>query len=301
MLGLRRALALPTMTTRRRFRVAGAVDWALLGALLASGVAHPRDPALWYDSLLRTYLAIIVPLLLLAALAHRASLRRGARIQGERRRPPKLRQEIFETSRAMLVVACMAAWPVTQHRLGLPTGLTWSIDQSGGWALTILQMYLGIVAIDAWTYWKHRMLHTRLMFGFHRQHHAFRDPTPFAGFAIGPLEAVLTFWPLLFLLWPKAVHFAPLYFTAIGSFVVLNLYLHCGVTFRWAEWLLPRLLLNSSAWHNVHHADATANFGEVSFIWDRLLGTSREAQAAKRAARGAERAAGAGVSSVEAG
>jgi lathosterol oxidase len=130
------------------------------------------------------------------------------------------------------------------------------------------------VLVDAMTYWKHRLLHTRLFFPFHKHHHLFRDPTPFAGFAVGPVETLLTFWPLLLVCFPVAKHFAPLYFTAIISFVLLNLYLHCGVTFIWLEKVLPRIGLNSSAWHNVHHSDVNANFGEVSFYWDKFCKTT---------------------------
>jgi len=143
-------------------------------------------------------------------------------------------------------------------------------------------MIAGIVAIDAWTYWKHRLLHTRLLFSFHRGHHSFRDPTPFAGFAVGPLETLLTFCPLLLICWPPAKHFAPMYFSAIVSFVLLNLYLHCGVTFTWLERILPGIGLNSSAWHNVHHSHVNSNFGEVSYIWDRICNTSQEALEQKR-------------------
>ena len=66
---------------------------------------------------------------------------------------------------------------------------------------------------------------------------------------------------------------------------ILNLYLHCGVTFSWLEKFLSRIGLNSSAWHNVHHCDVNANFGEVSFIWDKICKTTKEDFAKKKAAK----------------
>ena len=45
------------------------------------------------------------------------------------------------------------------------------------------------------------------------------------------------------------------------------------------------LLLNSSAWHNIHHSDTNTHFGEVSFIWDRICGTTREKMEEKKAAK----------------
>ena len=257
-------------------RLAGILDWGLVVFLVLIGLLHP-SAWMFYDSLWRVFLAIILPLHLLSYLAYRFSEGRGERIQGERRKLPPILKEAAETTRAMFVVACLAAWPVGMARMGLPTGMAWTLEQMGIplW-LAILQMIGGIVVIDAWTYWKHRILHTKLLFSFHRPHHAFRDPTPFAGFAIGPLEAVMTFWPLLLICWPPAKHFAPMYFSAIVGFVCLNLYLHCGVTFVWMERILPKIGLNSSAWHNVHHSHVNVNFGEVSFLWDRLCKTSKQ-------------------------
>jgi lathosterol oxidase len=137
-------------------------------------------------------------------------------------------------------------------------------------------MLLGVVAMDAWLYWKHRLLHTRLLFPFHKAHHHFRDPTPFAGFAVAPVESLLTFWPILLLCVPGAVHWAPMYFALVVGFVVLNLYLHSGVTYRFVEATLPRLFLNTSAFHNVHHSHANANFGEAMVLWDRICKTRLE-------------------------
>jgi sterol desaturase/sphingolipid hydroxylase (fatty acid hydroxylase superfamily) len=256
--------------------VAKVIDWLIVAAAFLSGIFHPGI-RMYYDSFIRVFIIIIVPLLTAGYLLYRFSEQYGQRIQGERRKQPPILEEAFGTTRAALIVACMAAWPVGLYRLGMPTGIAWTLKDMGlSWWAVHLQMYFGIMAVDAWTYWKHRILHTRLFFVFHKHHHSFRDPTPFAGFAVGPLETVMTFWPLLLICWPLAKHFAPLYFSAIVGFVFLNLYLHCGVTFGWLEKFLPRIGLNSSAWHNIHHSDVNANFGEVSFIWDKVCKTSRQ-------------------------
>ncbi|TNE43146.1 MAG: sterol desaturase family protein [Deltaproteobacteria bacterium] len=266
-------------------KVAGRIDWLLVLLAFASGVLHPK-PGMYYDSQWRVFLVIIIPLLLASGAVYWFAERFGERIQGPRRKSPPLLKEGFETTRAMFVVACLAAWPIGLARAGHPTGLVWTLEQMGvSWWVVILQMVAGIVLIDAWTYWKHRLLHTRMLFAFHRHHHSFRDPTPFAGFAVGPLETLLTFCPLLLICWPQAKHFAPMYFTAIISFVLLNLYLHCGVTYRWMERLIPALGLNSSAWHNVHHSDVHVNFGEVSYIWDRICGTAKAEEATNETKR----------------
>lgn len=262
-------------------RTAAVIDWWIVVLVPATGLLHP-SPVVYYLTFLQAFGIITIPLLLICTLVYLFSESRGKRIQGKRKERPAIGREMFGTIRAMFLVAAMAAWPAGLYRMGIPTGFAWTLKEMGlSWWMVILQMYLGIVAVDAWTYWKHRLLHTRLFFPFHKHHHTFRDPTPFASFAVGPLETILTFWPLLLVCLPEAKHFAPLYFSAIVSFVLLNLYLHCGVTFSWLEKIFPRIGLNSSAWHNVHHSFVNANYGEVSFIWDRLCGTS-EVQARQK-------------------
>lgn len=252
------------------------IDWLVLLLFFLSGLLHPSIYH-YYNTWWKIFLLITLPLFTFCSLVYLFSERNGKRIQGVRKKIPPVASEAFGTARAMFVVSCMVAWPAGMYQADMPTGLAWTVEEMGlPWWLVILEMYLGIVAIDAMTYWKHRLLHTKLFFPFHKHHHSFRDPTPFAGFAVGPVETVLTFWPLMLICLPEAKHFAPLYFTAIVSFVFLNLYLHCGVTFTWLEKLLPRIGLNSSAWHNVHHSDVNANFGEVSFLWDKFCKTSRE-------------------------
>lgn len=256
-------------------RIAPYIDWAVVALFFLSGFLN-ANPITYYDSLWRVFFIITIPLFAFTFLLYRYSESYGKRIQGIRSKVPPIAKEAFGTARAMFVVSCMAAHPIALYRSGLPTGIAWTLEEMGlSWWGVVLQMYLGIILIDAITYWKHRLLHTRLFFPFHKHHHTFRDPTPFAGFAVGPVETVLTFFPLLFICLPEAKHYAPLYFTAISGFVLLNLYLHCGVTFKGLEFILPKIGLNSSAWHNIHHSDTHANFGEVSFIWDKVCKTTK--------------------------
>lgn len=257
-------------------KFATTIDLMVLLLTIASGLLHPSIGA-YYKSAAEVFLIIIIPLLLFSFLVYRFSEKYGNRIQGIRKRKALISKEIFGTTRAALIVSFMAAWPIGLSKAGYETGLAWTLDEMGiTWWMAVIQMYFGVIAVDAWTYWKHRLLHTKTFFPFHKHHHTFRDPTPFAGFAVGPVETILTFWPLLLICIPEAKHFAPFYFTAIVSFVFLNLYLHCGVTFNFLEKLLPKLMLNSSAWHNSHHSHANVNFGEVSFIWDKICKTSKE-------------------------
>jgi len=77
----------------------------------------------------------------------------------------------------------------------------------------------------------------------------------------------------LILCFPAATHWAPLYLGLVVGFVLLNYYLHCGVTIGWVEATLPTATVNTSAFHNQHHSNANVHFGEALTLWDRLCRT----------------------------
>ncbi|MCA9718189.1 MAG: sterol desaturase family protein [Myxococcales bacterium] len=261
----------------KRRGLAERFDAALPFALTAVGLLHPESPLIWFASLAIAFVAIAGTLLIGAGLSAYASLFYGARIQGVRRRPPPILSEAGVTAQAAWVAASFAAWPIAQSWLGHPIGLVWSLEAAGLslWGV-LVQTFFGVLAIDLWLYVKHRLLHTRALFVFHKAHHAYRDPTPFAGFAVGPVESLMTFWPILLLCIPEATHWGPAYFGLVLGFIVLNFYLHCGVTLPLIERTLPRLWLNTSAFHNIHHSHVRANFGEPLTLWDHVCKTRLE-------------------------
>lgn len=254
-------------------KVVRVVDGAVLVSLTVAGVFAPEGWRTFYAALIEGFAIIAVPVLAAAAAVTWLSERRPVRIQGIRRGEALLGRGVRDTAVAAWVAACLLAWPLARIRAGQPTGLVWSLAEAGGPLAVILQTAGGILVLDAWLYWKHRLLHTRLLFGFHRTHHAYRDPTSLAGFAVGPVEALLTFWPVVLVALPEAPHYGPVYFTLVVGFVLFNLYLHCGVVWKRLEALLRPLSFNTSSHHNRHHANAETHFAEALTIWDRICGT----------------------------
>jgi sterol desaturase/sphingolipid hydroxylase (fatty acid hydroxylase superfamily) len=249
------------------------IERAVLVVLVASGLACPEGPLRWYTALAVGFAGIAGVVIALASVAAWLSERSTDRLQGPRRRPRLALRSARDTTLAALVAACFLAWPLARIWAGEPTGLVWTVDEAGGIAGLVLGNVAAVLVLDAWLYWKHRLLHTRWFFAFHRGHHVYRDPTSLASFAVGPVESVLTFWPVVLVAFPWAPHYAPTYFGLVVAFVSLNFYLHCGVASRLVEGVLPRVFLNTSVFHNRHHANADANFGEALTVWDHLLGT----------------------------
>lgn len=256
-------------------RWAAVLDGVLPLALVGLGLLVPDHRGLFYAALAVGFVGIAGTVLLGATLVTILAERNSQRIQGPRQKAAPFLREAADTARAALVAACFLAWPLWRSWTGRPIGLVWSLEQAGGLPLVLLQNIAAVFVLDAWLYWKHRLLHTRRMFPFHRAHHTYRDPSALAGFAVGPVESVLTFWPLCLVALPQATHYAPIYFALVVGFILLNYYLHCGVSVALLERILPPLLLNTSAFHNVHHSHANVNFGEAMTLWDRLCRTRR--------------------------
>ena len=258
------------------------LDRSLPFVLASAGLLVPDHVGTFYLALLVGFVGIAGVVLTGAALVTFLCERQTLRIQGPRPKPAPMLAEAKDTALAAFVAACFLAWPLWRLWTGRPIGLTWSLQDVGGLPLMLIQNVLGVFVLDAWLYWKHRILHSKLFFPFHRAHHAYRDPTALAGFAVGPVESVMTFWPLVLVAIPEAKHYAPMYFTLVAGFISLNYYLHCGIRIEPLERLLSPLLLNSSAFHNIHHSHADVNFGEAMTLWDRLcrtrLSDSRRAQ-----------------------
>lgn len=249
------------------------LDGSLPILLSATGLLVPDHVGLFYLALAVGFVGLASSLLGGAAVVTFLSERKSERIQGPRRKPAPLWNEAKDTALAAFVAACFLAWPLWRSFTGRAIGLTWNVEEAGGLPLVLLQTGAAVMVLDGWLYLKHRLLHTRLLFPFHRAHHAYRDPTAFAGFAVGPVESVLTFWPLVLVAIPEAKHWAPLYFALVIGFISLNFYLHCGIRIELLERLLSPIRLNTSAFHNIHHSHADANFGEAFTIWDRILRT----------------------------
>jgi len=148
-----------------------------------------------------------------------------------------------------------------------------------GWAYLVLSVALVFVIQDAYFYWAHRLLHTKFfMKHAHGAHHRFRNPTPFAAFAVHPLEGFLEvgFRPIVLCLLP--LHPGAIAFLLVSSFLI-NAFGHGGVEVLVRGWSRHPILgqINCPTHHYVHHKYVTANFSLYFTWWDRLMGTEHPA------------------------
>lgn len=255
-------------------KVSGNVIVALC---LVTGVLHSQ-PKLFYSSFAILSILLCGGTLLGAAVTHVLFNRAGVKIQAYKTKPPKYVLEVAETTRAMFVFAYLASYPLTQSRMGLPTAIKWTLAEAQPFApdnlpLYLLSLVLVTLLVDLYMYTKHVILHMPLFFALHRAHHTFHDPSPFAGFAVHPIEALITFGPVLLLCNADAPVWGHAYAIWVAFFVLLNFYLHCGYEIPLVENVLSKLFINTSAFHNMHHERTVTNFGELLYLWDYICDT----------------------------
>jgi sterol desaturase/sphingolipid hydroxylase (fatty acid hydroxylase superfamily) len=125
---------------------------------------------------------------------------------------------------------------------------------------------------DLWFYLSHRALHTRLLYRFHKAHHAHLAPTEASTFlALSPVEAyfsgALTVGIPMTLI---PVH-APVAVACAAIILFFGFYIHAGAL-SGTPWL-P--LVNGPAHHQVHHGRGlkNANYSLLFTVFDRVFRT----------------------------
>jgi sterol desaturase/sphingolipid hydroxylase (fatty acid hydroxylase superfamily) len=135
---------------------------------------------------------------------------------------------------------------------------------------------IGIFVHDAYFYWTHRLMHhPRLFRWFHRVHHESTNPSPWAAYCFGPLEAVVQAG-----IFPLLVCIMPMHLIAFMLFmfwqIFFNVLGHTGFEY-YPRWLIDSWVgkfLNTPTHHVQHHEKLRGNYGLYFNYWDRLFGTN---------------------------
>ena len=124
-----------------------------------------------------------------------------------------------------------------------------------------------ILFTDMLIYWIHRALHSKLLYKpFHKLHHKWIVPTPFASHAFHPIDGFLQSLPyhLYVFLFPMHKYLYLAFFAFVNLWTVS---IHDS-DFRVIDQLKP--FINGSAHHTDHHLFFTCNYGQFFTLWDRI-------------------------------
>jgi lathosterol oxidase len=142
---------------------------------------------------------------------------------------------------------------------------------------TALVLSIGLAWWELWFYVGHRLLHTRLLYRFHRPHHAAVGVHPSLSF--GAFETALLssgfYAPLIVASRAFDAVSAPTLVIAFAGAYALNVLSHVESA-PLSDWIARsplRHVLNPPRYHAQHHARARGNYGLNAPWFDRLFGT----------------------------
>ncbi|KAG0345746.1 c-5 sterol desaturase [Podila humilis] len=138
-----------------------------------------------------------------------------------------------------------------------------------GWSYVAVSVVLFILFTDCGIYWAHRVLHHPLLYKrFHKPHHKWVVPTPFASHAFHFVDGYIQSLPYQLVLFIVPLH--KYLYLALFTFVNLwTVLIHDNEFFVFSD------IVNSAAHHSAHHLYFSYNFGQYFTFWDRLGGTYR--------------------------
>jgi sterol desaturase/sphingolipid hydroxylase (fatty acid hydroxylase superfamily) len=202
------------------------------------------------------------------ALAHR-------RIQKRRPSNKALRREVMYSLSTAVVFATVGL--ATFHLVQAGVAHMYVSVDDYGWPWWFASIAIAIVIHDAYFYWTHRAMHHPWLFKrVHRVHHLSTSPSPWAAYAFGPAEALISalVFPLILLVMPMHQLAA---FAFLIYMIVMNVIGHLGIELyprwwaasRWTGWY------TTSTHHNLHHRDFAGNYGLYFTVWDKLMRTER--------------------------
>ena len=220
------------------------------------------------------YLAVAAALY---GLLWRRRPRRAVRLNRRTPGAAQIRGEIALSVVSSVIFAAPAAFAMEAWKEG---GTRMFSDLSpAAWPKIALGAVACLLLHDAFYFWAHRAMHWRPVFrALHAGHHRHPEPSPCAGFAFDPLEALLTGWflPALVFVIPVEVHVAV---AALMLTTVTGTLNHSGWEVwprRWVEGAFGRWVVTPTH-HSQHHTRFGCNYGLYFQLWDRLTGLNAAA------------------------
>lgn len=181
----------------------------------------------------------------------------------------QIRMEIWQAVSAMPFIALLTTPMFLCEVLGY-SKLYETTEQGPGYWYNWFQFPLFLVFTDFAIYAIHRGLHHPLIYKhFHKAHHKWIMPTPYASVAFDPIDGFLQSMPY---------HAFP-YIFPLQKFAYLGLFFFVQiwtVLIHDGEYVANSPIINGAACHTMHHLYFNFNYGQYTTFWDRIGGTYRK-------------------------
>ena len=137
-----------------------------------------------------------------------------------------------------------------------------------GWAYYLVCYVWFFLWVEIYAYTVHRLHHTPIIYKLlHKQHHRYVSPTPFAAYAMNPVEFLIFVVGPLSIIYVVPIHVVPflLNLIYIGFHAIVD---HSGI-----DYASDFPFQASVRFHDDHHRYFHANYGQSSVLLDWLLCT----------------------------
>jgi lathosterol oxidase len=183
----------------------------------------------------------------------------------------QIRNELWIGLRSLVIDAAVVA-------VVLETGVL-KINQDLEAGPAALMFGLIFVWFEAWFYYGHRALHSKLLYRFHHQHHTAQVTSPWTSLNFSIVERLYVIVGALFVPIVWTYFWGPVPFPGVVAYFLFNylfnVYGHLNVEFlpeNYHESLISKVW-NSVTYHAVHHARYQGHYGLFTPIFDRIHGT----------------------------
>lgn len=190
------------------------------------------------------------------------------RIQSKRRGEKRARIEILQSLKSLVVTSgCVAGGLFLQSH-----GWTLWPPVALSWFNVIAMLLLSVLLYDAWFYWGHRLMHTKMLYKHHFLHHRSVAPTVWSNYSDSLIDAfAMQSYYLI----------APLLLPIPGLVLILHrLWDHINgqIGHSGFEYFADRTTRFPSpmvcvTFHDQHHEHFRYNYANFFSFWDRLCGT----------------------------
>ncbi|WP_084814855.1 sterol desaturase family protein [Ensifer sp. 1H6] len=190
------------------------------------------------------------------------------RIQKGRRGEKRKAVEIRQSMASILVTCTSVAIGLFAQYQGWTLFTPWAFS----WWTAVPLFLLCMVLFDAWFYFAHRLLHTKLFYKYHLLHHRSVAPTVWSNDSIGLVDTALSqgYYAVIVFLVP----FPPLILLAHRLFDQINgTFGHAGFEYFASPTARYPWPLLCTTYHDQHHAEFNYNYANYFSFWDRVLGT----------------------------
>jgi Delta7-sterol 5-desaturase len=213
------------------------------------------------------YVALLIAYIVTCLAVTRLNCR-AWKIQPSRQTPVmQIRRDQKQSVLSLAVIAALLGGGQWSY-----STLGWGFRPLPGVGGMVLSFAASLVLFDAWFYWLHRLIHTRLFYRWvHRWHHLTVTPVAWSNNSDRLIDNLFlqSYWLIAHLLIPiaPAALFVHKIYDQITGVIGHSGYEHGG------RWCWPPSPLVGVTHHDQHHQFFRCNYATHFTWWDRMMGT----------------------------